>query len=248
MQPVAVIIPIYQAQLSTAEQMSFQQCLKTLGQHPVVIVKPHSLTIDKLLTTHPALRVEPFDDAYFQDISGYNRLLLSESFYERFSAYEYILIAQLDVFVFRDDLLAWCRRGYDYIGAPQFGDLQREPGKIKTLRDRLSALFQQPMLNGGFSLRRVGACLQLLRVYHRFFGQWPGNEDNFFSLHFPRLIPFRWLMRLPPPQEALHFAIEVEPRQSVALIGGELPMGCHAWEVYDLDFWRPIFKKYGYVV
>lgn len=237
---------MYRSHLNATEQIAFKQCIKVLDKHPIIIIKPHLLDTDKTLTDYPTLRIETFDDHYFKNTSGYNRLLLSEFFYERFSAYEYILIVQLDVFIFRDELMDWCRKGYDYIGAPHFANIQREPGKQKTQRDKISQLFQRPLLNGGLSLRRTNACLQLLRVYHRFYKQWPGNEDGFFSLHFPRLLPFRWLMRLPPALEALNFAIEVEPSKSVTLIDGKLPMGCHAWEVYDMDFWRPIFLRYGY--
>ena len=246
MQLTAIIIPLYKDHFNAAEQIAFQQCIKVLNKYPIIIIKPHSLNTDGLLANHLALGIETFDDQYFLSTSGYNRLLLSEFFYERFSTYEYMLIVQLDVFIFRDELMEWCQRGYDYIGAPHFNNTQRWAEKKKMQRFRVSHLFQRPLLNGGLSLRRTNACLQLLRVYHRFYKQWPGNEDGFFSLHFPRLLPFRCLMHLPTPLEALHFSIEVEPRQSVGLIGGKLPMGCHAWEVYDLDFWRPIFLEYGY--
>ncbi len=248
MKPVAVLIPVYKAPMSAHELISFQQTLKALGNHPILLIKPHHLSVDHLLQSHPALQVESFENRYFQNISGYNQLLCSEQFYERFVAYEYILIAQLDVFIFRDDLLDWCGRGYDYMGAPQFANIRPKRTTRKTLRESVSLLIQQPLLNGGLSLRRVSGCLRLLRVYHRFFKTWHGNEDSFFSLHFPRFLPFRPLMRLPAPREALTFAIEMEPRQSLLINGGQLPMGCHAWDVYDLDAWRPIFNEYGYVV
>ncbi|MFD2572474.1 DUF5672 family protein [Spirosoma soli] len=249
MKPVAVIIPIYKASMSAHELISFQQCLKALRSHPIFLVKPHSLNLNSLLATHSQLQVESFDDLYFQSISGYNKLLCSELFYERFLAYEYILISQLDVFIFRDDLLDWCQRGYDYVGAPQFSNI-RAPDRMepKTLREKVSLPFQKPLLNGGMSLRRVKGCLRLLRIYHTFFGTWHGNEDSFFSLHYPRFSPFRPLMHLPSPHEALKFAVEMQPRLSLQLNGNKLPMGCHAWDVYDLDFWRPIFKEYGYTV
>lgn len=44
--------------------------------------------------------------------------MLSAEFYERFLAWDYILLCQTDAFVFRDELADWCARGYDYIGAP----------------------------------------------------------------------------------------------------------------------------------
>ena len=234
--------------MSDHELISFQQCLNMLSSHPIILIKPHSLNIHQLLAAYPICQTESFDDDYFQSISGYNRLLCSEFFYERLADYEYILISQLDVFIFRDELSDWCQRGYDYIGAPQFSNIRPKSTHRKSLREVISLLYQQPLQNGGLSLRRVSACLRLLRVYHRFFKQWIGNEDSFFSLHFPRFLPFRHLMKLPSPREALKFAVEMEPRQSLIINDGKLPMGCHAWDVYDLDFWRPIFKEYGYDV
>jgi hypothetical protein len=51
---------------------------------------------------------------------------------------------------------------------------------------------------------------------------------------------------LPQPQEALDFAMELKPAQSIELNGGNLPMGCHAWYTYDLDYWRPHIEQFGY--
>ncbi len=247
MKPAAVIIPVYQTSLNAYEDISLRQCVQVLGGHPLILVKPAHLSVDSLTNTHPALQVESFADAFFESIQGYNRLLCSDQFYARFADYEYILICQLDAFVLRDELLDWCRRGYDYIGAPQFADIRAVRTKPRNLREVVSLVFQLPLLNGGLSLRRVAACRRLLRVYHRFFKSWPGNEDSFFSLHYPRLLPFRSLMRLPSAREALLFAVEVNPAQSV-LLNDQLPMGAHAWEKYDLAFWRPLLAERGYTI
>jgi hypothetical protein len=248
MSVAAVVIPVYHKDLNAYERISLRQCVSILGRHPLVIVKPDSLDLSDWLNEYPMLQFESFNESFFKSIRGYNELLCSESFYNRFLAYEYILVYQLDAFVMRDSLLEWCRRGYDYVGAPQFSDVRPKREGPPTLRDRLSRLFQQPLLNGGLSLRRVKACRRLLRVYHLFNSRWPGNEDGFFSLHYPRLIPYRWLMRMPAPEEAIDFAIELEPNRSLTINEGRLPMGCHAWHAYDLDFWRPILNMYGYEV
>ncbi|WP_051054073.1 DUF5672 family protein [Fibrella aestuarina] len=245
---VIVVIPAYRASLTPHERISLQQCVTMLGHYPLTVVKPEGLDLSGWLADFPTLQFDSFADAYFTSIAGYNELLCSELFYERFLAYDYMLICQLDAFILRDTLADWCRRGYDYIGAPQFADVRPVRDEPETLRTRVSKVFQRPLFNGGLSLRRVRACLRLLRSYHRFHGRWPGNEDGFFSLHYPRLIPYRHLIRSPKPDEALHFAIELEPARSLALNDGQLPMGCHAWDKYDLDFWRPILRQFGHEV
>lgn len=245
---VVVVVPAYRAQLTPYERISLQQCVRMLGRYPIVVVKPQHLDLSAWLTDFPTLQFKSFDDHYFADITGYNELLCTDDFYQYFLPYEYMLICQLDAFILRDTLADWCARGYDYVGAPQFADVRPLREGPETLRTRVSTLFQRPLLNGGLSLRRVRACFRLLRMYHQFHDRWPGNEDGFFSLHYPRLLPYRGLIRSPKPQEALHFAIELEPARSLALNGGELPLGCHAWYTYDLAFWRPILSQFGYTL
>jgi hypothetical protein len=39
----------------------------------------------------------------------------SKQFYERFVAYDYMLIYQLDAYVFKDELDDWSAKGYDLL-------------------------------------------------------------------------------------------------------------------------------------
>ncbi len=99
--------------------MSLRQCMTVLGAYPVIIVKPASLDLAELQQQYPKLDFQSFDDRLFhrcgrlQQINGVHWF-----FYKTFTAYEYILIYQLDAFVFCDALKEWCAKGYDYIGAP----------------------------------------------------------------------------------------------------------------------------------
>jgi hypothetical protein len=84
---------------------------------PNCLVQPEGLEND-YHKKYSNISVESFPKRYFENIEGYNELLLSASFYERFLDTKYILIYQLDAFFFKDELQEWCDRGYDYIGAP----------------------------------------------------------------------------------------------------------------------------------
>jgi hypothetical protein len=240
--PVAVVIPVYRTDLSPYEWVSFRQCLRVLGQYPIVLVTPRHLNVDSLRTEHPRLERISFDDAYFQSVAGYNRLLVSEEFYEAFAAYEFILIHQLDAFVFRDELRAWCAKGYDYIGAPHVTHRLRRAGRGGDPRFQL----RKVLLNGGFSLRNVEACRRFLWIFNRFYGTWKGNEDGLFSLHYPRLYLGSPFLNLPTWDAALPFAFEQHPALCYELTHRQLPLGCHAWERYDVGFWRPFFRESGY--
>ena len=56
------------------------------------------------------------------DLKVIINLMLSPFFYESFLDFKYVLIHQLDVFIFKDELNYWCNQNYDYIGAPWFKD------------------------------------------------------------------------------------------------------------------------------
>lgn len=185
---VVVVIPLYLHTLSQIEQHSLEQCLRVLAAYSIVLVKPRSLDVSALCRTYPQLHAEDFADEYFVSLRSYNRLVLSTEFYRRFSRYAYLLIYQLDAYVFADELLEWCRKGYDYIGAPwlpskpkyqnRWGEcylrscfrfwLKVDPMKLKkngaeyyhnTVGNRKYYKYQ--VGNGGFSLRKVDTFIRL---------------------------------------------------------------------------------------
>ena len=148
---VKVVIPIYQASLSQQERKSLSQAYKILRMYPLVVIKPNHLDLSELVTEFPKLSFISFADSYFKGISGYNRLMLAKEFYESFLDCTYILIYQLDAYVFRDELREWCNKGYDYIGAPW---LQRPVYKL-------------PVISG---------IMHLIHSYHKFRGK-PSKQD-----------------------------------------------------------------------
>ena len=81
---VAVVIPVYQANMTDAEQMSLRQCMAVLGNYPVIVVKPAGLDLSALQQQYPALRVQSFANSYFAGVDAYNRLMVSIDFYKAF--------------------------------------------------------------------------------------------------------------------------------------------------------------------
>ena len=117
---VTIVVPIYKPTLSEYEEISFKQLFKVLGNHRIVIFKPISLDLSNLLSNYPPCETESFSDHYFKGIAGYNRLMMAEEFYSRFNDSEYILIYQLDAYAFKDELIDWCMKGYDYMEHPGY--------------------------------------------------------------------------------------------------------------------------------
>ncbi|CAG5074531.1 hypothetical protein DYBT9623_05218 [Dyadobacter sp. CECT 9623] len=115
---VVIVIPVYKNQLCYNEHFSLIQCRQILANYQLIAIAPDDLDMSDFPSVEVFDQVKRFDPAYFKDIQGYNKLMLSTSFYQSLVEYEFILIHQLDALVFKDELLYWCNSGYDYIGAP----------------------------------------------------------------------------------------------------------------------------------
>ena len=266
-EPACVVIPFYRTRLAASEAASLQRCVEVLGQHPMVLVTPRHLDVSEVCARYPRLQTASFADDFFIDIGAYNRLMLSDEFYARFDRYEFILLHQLDAFVFSDQLLHWCVRGYDYIGAPWLPAgpapdlkrriamaLRRKRYRWFDIQRAYSGHTHDPQLsysvgNGGHSLRRVArlravlaALPQRAEPYRRRTRRvWA--EDIFFAVEANR---YRRRIRTPSVKEAVKFAWETRPALAAQLNAGELPFGCHAWDKLHRDEWRTIFASLGY--
>lgn len=145
-----ILVPMYQTELTSEEEVSLASIRKHLSGYGICFVAPESL--DLSLVVKDGESIERFADDKFSGIKGYNCLLKSRAFYERFDASEYILIAQLDCLIFSNNLDSWIGQGFDYIAAPWFRGFAT---------DHKSGLWR--VGNGGLSLRRVESYLRVLR-------------------------------------------------------------------------------------
>ena len=245
-----VAIPVYRDRLTSLEALSVARCLDVLGRHPVRVVAPEGLAVPAPLDRFPAERFPPM---CFSGIEAYSALMLSPDFYRRFRAFGYVLIHQLDAFVFRDELSDWCARGYDYVGAPWIGEdwpnlAETRQGLPFWTRSRLFRFLPRVKYevgNGGFSLRKVSSMYRAAAWLRRTKRAWGGrNEDGFFGIAVPEC--WWWAgYRIPPAAEAMRFAFETRPSDCYAQTGGRLPFGCHGWDKIDPAFWHPHLAAVG---
>lgn len=253
-----VVVPAYRAQLNQYEAVSLRHLCAHLSHHRIVMVKPSSLA-----PWRADFEYESFDDAFFGGRLGYNRLMLSADFYERFRAHSHILVYQLDALVFRDDLIEWCQAGFDYVGASWYPELIE---RYEGFRWRYAA---EGCGNGGFSLRRVDAFLRHLRgrrgvaaqAYAELVRGDPAraallwkyrrqlrpdryeaheslNEDVYWGIFAPFFDPS---FKVASAQDGDRFAFEYAPAELYRKTGGSLPFGCHAWYKFEdaREFYRP---------
>lgn len=248
---VAVVVPIYKTELTSDEEKSLQSICRQLAARDIVVVKPAGLDLTDTLKGFPRIQQLEFHPTYFQGIRGYNRLTTSAEFYDAFKQYQYILIAQLDTYIFRDDLDSWCARGYDYVGAPWLcHTINRYPPMswIKRIGDilrRRKGLYSKIALygrvgNGGLSLRRTEShakvCRQKADELARLNAIGPKGhpEDVFWATDAPGFT-------YPTAEEALLFSFDKYPAWCYRLTGHRLPMGCHGWTSRKM---RPFWSKF----
>lgn len=251
---VAVLIPIYKAELNENEIISLKQCLHILSDYPIIFFGPQNLkteVYEQLCKNKTKFEMVHFNNSYFEDINGYNQLMLSAEFYRKFLSYKFILIHQLDAYVFRDELLYWCKQHYDFIGAPHsvhennINEIQflKGYGKIINCFNKLFKTNHKisNVGNGGFSLRKTATFYYLVKLLKYKTKQWgTNNEDGFFKYWANILYP---IMKLPDDEVALRFSVETNPAISLAKLGNQLPFGCHAFEKYEPLTWQPYIKK-----
>ena len=249
MSHAAVIIPVYKNELSEYEIISLKQCVKVLSNHSLFFVSPSELDLS-VIPLNKDFRIERFNKEYFNGLRGYNRLMLSEEFYKRFSSYEYLLIYQLDAFVFSDQLNFWTEKDYDYIGAPWIRETKRIFLNLLVKQSLALALdtfikhnLTKAVGNGGFSLRKVESFLSALSQNKTLAENWKANEDYFWALA-AKLNGSP--LKIPAYKEAALFAFEMYPSKLYKVNNNTLPFGAHAWNKYETDFYRPHFAKFGY--
>lgn len=256
---VKILIPIYKSYFGDLEEKSFLQCVKVLNDYEIVLVQPEGLDTTYITEKFNTITVENFPKHYFQNIEGYNELLLSPLFYERFLDSEYILIYQLDAFVFRDELTEWCQKGYDYIGAPWIASLKNtfwaknfhlitRKFRSKKKNNREQIFFKTG--NGGFSLRKTSSHYSIAKQNESFILDFLrakekeiyAIEDVFWSIKAPEFSPE---FKIPDYKEALYFAIDRKPKIALALNNNQLPFGCHGINKPKvIEFWKPILNRY----
>ena len=234
---VVIIVPLYTSKLTPLENISLMQLYRVLNKYPICYVMPERMR-DEFAGS--AIWAEYFPNQYFQSTKSYSQLCLSLKFYERFQDFEYLLIYQTDAFVFSDGLHYFCSLGVDYIGAP-LGSYQEYWKDIQT-----------NVGNGGLSLRKVSACIRVLRDRDNIYRRRPESWDKNYFLEWEDLF---WAFcskqadvdfTVPDVHTSLSFAVDWDYGHVYRKMPDWLPFGCHGWFVHDYYHWKPIIESFGY--
>jgi hypothetical protein len=173
-----------------------------------------------------------------------------------------MLIYHLDAYVFRDELEYWCKKDYDYIGAPW----------ISLDNSKTMPVFNEPLAvgNGGFSLRNITKILEFhgkkisitgfIQLFQSYYNSVSASSKKKIINYIPRFF-FRPILKIlkfiffkyndaendedkvwsrlfqkygnvPPAAEAMKFSFENFPEYLYQLNNEKLPFGCHNWYNY----------------
>ncbi len=235
---LVIVVPVYKPQLNMLEQFSVDNLLARAPGRKIVFVAPQGLNERYYRERFPGLPFERFEDRFFASLAGYNEMMLSPMFYQRFAAHDFLLVHQTDALLFKDDLDGWMRSGHDYIGGPwpQGITLDAMVANASLYSDSALRLF---VGNGGFSLRSVKKCIAVIAEAAELHFLWRTRclyEDCFFAFAGAMTQQFS----IPGADVASRFSLECQPAQFFAANGGVVPTGCHAWWKFDLPFWQKI--------
>lgn len=262
---VCVLIPIYKEILTDLEIESVNQCLNVLNAYSIIFIYPNGLNLEFYKSNFPSIdKYTCFDEKYFKSIKGYNELMLSPMFYKAFETFQYMLVYQTDCYVFKDELLEWVQKKYDYIGGIWFENFHGNPEEGATL--------WYPG-NGGFSLRKVKKMIQILnsskplKNWKQLFSEKRDLNNGKLFKNGKDLIVLcmnllgyknnssycakKWVqnedvfffkmssvynkLKVPEVPEALLFSWDRRPDYLFKKCN-QLPFGCHAWFRTDLSY------------
>jgi hypothetical protein len=223
MNRVAVVVPVYKSGLEPDEQISQRQLVHFLGKFDKYLVAPESLDFSL-----EEFEIKRFRDEFFHSTATYSALLLTREFYEAFADYDYILIYQLDCLVFSDQLLEWCAKDIDYVGAPWFA------------ADGTDFVAESAVGNGGLSLRKIASFLKVIDS--------PGFAREIDKYRDALVAAGPWSRRLKdgPRKLRRRLSLSLAKRQDILGQTGPVPPGerlnedCF-WSFKARDY-RPDFK------
>lgn len=265
---IAVVIPVHKEEISAEETISLLQCKKVLAGYDVFLLHPDHTQIHNYKALYPGIISQPVPGGWLSSLEAYNLMKRSVAFYQIFATYDYLLTYELDAYIFSDDWeMANCFI-YDYIGAPWFEGYTGK-NSLTIMGVGNSGFSMRNIKSCLFVLRKAGSIEKYWKLFKKlkldkvirfsfllflFDRSWNFagvnyyftpllstafiSEDIFWGSVVPKLLKFR----LASIEDSTRFSFEVQPAELFTRNNFHLPLGCHAWQKYDPEFWIPYIK------
>ncbi len=272
---LCVIIPVHKPELSKAEEISLKQCRKILLKYPVFLIYPHNVNTNAYTDIYPELNLAPVPLFWLDSLSSYNKMKCSLSFYELFKQYKFMMTYELDAFIFSDNWNQCSTFNFDYIGAPWYEGLTKADKNseitgvgnsgfsIRNINRCIEVLKDIEKVRNVWNLFhkfRVYKLLKFSYIARIFNPAWNinvTNEDVFVlmktkgeneDVFWTRSVYQAFFFKIADTTNAYKFSFEVNPSKLFELNNSTLPIGCHAWEKFELPFWKNFIEQEGYTL
>ncbi len=234
---VCVVIPIYKDNINNPllydEVDSILNTILKLKDNDIYLLYDPSLNISfyKKFTQYKNIYFKTFS---FKNRNEYSNMCLNYRFYEMFNNYKYMLICQTDAYIFNNELLYWCNKGYDYIGA--LGLFTEIYPKLKGNwgDENVGNIYDYKyfVMNGGFSLRNIQSMYNLCYNHKDKLKNETFNEDCVIFWNYKNEL------NIPSLEEAIKFSAENQTYAFYPKYYNKLPFGCHTrntkYKLFDI--------------
>ena len=225
-----IVVPVYKVVPDELEQLSLKQLDNIINNTiKISLIAPSTINEDEYLKLFVKSEVDiiNFDNSYFTSLESYSRLCLEYKFYKTFDEYEYMLMYQPDCWIFRNEILEWCDKGYDYVGAPIYSAGSNWPSLLRS---------NHPMVgNGGLSLRKMSKMLFITNpdeyVHKKYNDIW--STITYEDMFICDMVAHDIYINIPDYRIAEKFSIDFLPNDPARLN----PMGAHRVFVC-YKFWK----------
>lgn len=212
-----IVIITHKEKLEGNDLWSFEKVIRVFSQRrDIKLIIPENITTSFYERYSDFIDIQKVSTEWLDSLRSYNEMCCTTEFYDMFSDYEYILICQTDVFIFKDELDYFMELGYDWYGAPW-----------PHLKDKVG--------NGGLSLRKVSKMREIVeknKFNHKSIG---GSEDTWFCINHENEL------NICPLDVACNFSLENIKDEYLGYVN-DLPMGLHSKYTYHL--WDEDGKKF----
>lgn len=268
MKDCCIVIPIYKEELSCVEEISLK-CLKKIliddkisntdyhdpyNFFDIFLVCPEGLNTSKYEEIFNRqgfkeawLKKKEFNPEYFKSTATYSQLCISYDFYKTFDYYDYMLIYQLDCYLFKNEIIKWCNKGYDYIGGPI---LSTDCGWDTVKQSKNGNEWNPYVGNGGLSLRKISTFKEITDPNGEFRKRYELTDEKlngvvFEDKYFCNDLYNIYELDIPSWKEALEFALDM----SVDVVYNYLkwegtPMGIHSVDK-NIRWWKKVIPEFG---
>ena len=155
-----IVIPVYKdpENLSAFEVNTINNSILILSNYLITFIGSERFQ-ESYRIRFPDTEYRTFPDKYFTSVQSYNKLLLSNIFYNEFCNYDFLVIIQTDAWIFKDSLSEFDI--YDYVGAPWLFP--------PIFLERHNPVSRGLVGNGGFSMRNIQFCENVILSNNRLF-------------------------------------------------------------------------------